>query len=309
MGTYCDPTFNQIIRKPLLNIFDETLKCSSLNSKDIFSRFMKEMDCHHNRMAHCLQDLKQRDDKTIKGHIFEVFAKLYLEIVLKIPHVWLLKDVPDEHLNKVQLKRRDVGIDIIGLDKDGNYYACQVKYKTQSTSNKRKIAVTWKEISTFFALSERTGPYANFIVVTTANYVRHVAPKTAKDLSICIGTLSHISRNCWREMRNLLACELGSTTSVSEHSFSSVISKDLIDNAQTNNQTSKSRKQRVYFDVYNETTQKWNLCENDHQKIETFKKSVTPELQNDKKTTPVVCHRDTDENQKMRNARLCHFSS
>ncbi len=201
-----------------------------------------------------------------------------MRVILKIPQVWLLREVPELHLQQLKLRRQDVGIDIVGFD-GRNYYACQAKYKSQNSANRRKISVTWKEISTFFAVAARTGPYSTLIVVTTANYVRHLAPKTSRDLSICIGTLGHISRDAWIQMRDHLSNEIGirlamkseaktiqlpnpngKAESGTVHSFGSSSSDSEIE------VTNHSVK-RVYFDIYDETKKTWNLCEEDRQNI------------------------------------------
>jgi hypothetical protein len=40
--------------------------------------------------------MRNRDNKKIRGDIFEEFCVLYLQHVKKYPRVWLLKDVPDD---------------------------------------------------------------------------------------------------------------------------------------------------------------------------------------------------------------------
>lgn len=292
----CDQTFNELVKIPLLSILTHVLKSQTVsykqhsyqnskdnskdNSKYLLTRFLQELDGYHQRQVHCLQDLKQRDSKKIHGDLFEVFAKLYLQIVLKIPHVWLLRDIPDVHLQQLKLKRHDVGIDIIGMDNNKNYYACQAKYKSQKSGNRRKISVTWKEISTFFALSARTGPYNNLIVVTTANYVRHMAPKTSQDVSICIGTLGHISRDCWQQMRDTLANEIATVqypqtvvknSSKNSNSVGNSFSNTPLYNSQ--DCLSNDFGKRVYFNVYDDYKKTWCLSDKDLQSISNIKSS------------------------------------
>lgn len=151
--------------------------------------FLEQLAQYHDRKAHNLQEIQVRET-----NIFEEFSKFYLQKKMNISNVWLLKEIPDEILEHLNLKRQDVGIDIIGLDDEGNFYACQAKYKNRSTNTKykTKISVTWKEVSTFFSLVARTGPYKKYIIITTADYVRHMAPKSPKDVSICIGTLRRL---------------------------------------------------------------------------------------------------------------------
>jgi predicted helicase len=114
--------------------------------------------------------------------------------------VWLLKDVPEEILTTLSLKRPDVGIDIVA-EKGGKYYAVQCKYKTH-VSHKKNV-VTWKQLSTFYALVLRTGPWAQYIVMTNCDYCRHMGRKTPKDVSICLRTFQKITQEEWVQM-----CEL-----------------------------------------------------------------------------------------------------
>lgn len=309
---------HDVVRRQLLNIFDRTLAApesgrGSKNSKDVLARFLKEVDAHHNREVHCLQDLKQRDDKKLHGDLFELFAQLYLKVVLKIPHVWLLREVPETDLDKLRLRRRDMGIDIVGLDDDGNYYACQVKYKSHNNS-RRKIAVTWKEVSTFFSLAERTGPYATLIVLTTANYVRHVAPKTAKDLSICVGTLGHIAWELWLEMRELLRNQVcrshrtllcaappipapiegTSQTTLHAKSEALVTSSRESPVDLPNRESVSNHRTRVYFDTFDEETKTWKSSAANIQPLTTRRTKA-----------PI----ETIAVQATREARLRHFRS
>jgi len=120
--------------------------------------------------------------------------------VRKLKNVWLLKDVPDDLLTKLGLKRPDVGIDIVA-ESDGKYYAIQCKYK-KHVSHKKNV-VTWKQLSTFYALVLRTGPWAQYIVMTNCDYCRHMGKKTAKDVSICLRTFQNITKEQWAQM-----CEL-----------------------------------------------------------------------------------------------------
>ena len=147
--------------------------------------------------AHSFTDMRTRDNKKIRGDMFEDFCVQYLKHVKGYDTVWLLEDVPDELLVKLGMQRRDVGIDLVA-EKGGRYSAIQCKYKKQETS-KTKI-VTWKALSTFYALCMRTGPWDKYIVMTNCSYVRHMGKKTPKDLSYCLGTLRKTSKEEWLKM-------------------------------------------------------------------------------------------------------------
>ena len=96
------------------------------------------------------------------------------------------------------MKRRDMGIDIIG-EKGGKYYAIQCKYKKYT--EKRNI-LTWKELSTFYALCLKTGPWEKYVVMTNCDYTRQ-AVKTEKDIIICKKSLQGITKEEWLKMCNV----------------------------------------------------------------------------------------------------------
>lgn len=147
--------------------------------------------------AHSFTDMRTRDNKKIRGDMFEDFCVQYLKHVKGYDNVWLLEDVPEELLVKLGMQRRDVGIDLVA-EKGGRYSAIQCKYKKQEAT-KTKI-VTWKALSTFYALCMRTGPWDKYIVMTNCAYVRHMGKKTPKDLSYCLGTLRKTSKEDWLKM-------------------------------------------------------------------------------------------------------------
>jgi hypothetical protein len=158
-----------------------------------------EADCRtfYDAPAHSFTDMRVRDNKKIRGDMFEDFCVEYLKHVKGYDNVWLLEDVPEELLVKLRMQRRDVGIDLVA-EKSGRYSAIQCKYKKQETS-KTKI-VTWKALSTFYALCMRTGPWDKYIVMTNCSYVRHMGKKTPKDVSYCLGTLRKTSKEEWLKM-------------------------------------------------------------------------------------------------------------
>lgn len=169
--------------------------------ENLFDEFIKECESCYTAPAHTLTEMRTRDNKKIRGDIFEEFCVLYLKHVKGYETVWLLNDVPDEIIKKLSMKRQDMGIDIIVSHKD-EYFAVQCKYKKAET---RKTSISWSALSTFYALCLRTGPWQKYIIMTTADYTRHQGPKTEKDLSICIGSLRGIKKDDWFKM-----CETGS---------------------------------------------------------------------------------------------------
>ena len=169
---------------------------------NLWDAFEAECRTFYSAPAHSFTDLRNRDNKKIRGDIFEDFCILYLKTLKSYDNVWLLKEVPDEVLTRLAMKRQDFGIDIVA-EKDGKYTAIQCKYKKQI----KVQSVSWKSLSTFYALCLRTGPWEQYIVMTNCNSVRHMGRKTHKDLSICLGTLQGITKEQWT-----LLCKLDEHT-------------------------------------------------------------------------------------------------
>lgn len=178
-----EPTLHQIFLRSPLNLFDE---------------FIAECQKWYEQPAHTFTEMRTRDNKKIRGDIFEEFCVLYLKNVRGYSQVWRLEDVPDDILGGLGLKRPDMGIDII-CEKNGKYTAVQCKYK-KHTGYRSKTIVTWKQLSTFYALVLRTGPWEKYIVMTNCDYVRHMGRKTPKDLSICLKTFQNTTKEEWIRM-------------------------------------------------------------------------------------------------------------
>jgi predicted helicase len=172
---------------------------------NLFDEFQVECQKWYEQPAHTLTEMRTRDNKKIRGDIFEEFTVLFLKHARNFDEVWRLGDIPEDVLDKLGLKRnQDMGIDIVAK-KDGKYYAVQCKYK-KHTSFKKNI-LTWKQLSTFYALCLRTGPWEKYIVVTNCEYTRHAGKKSEKDVSICLKTLQGITKEQWTRM-----CELEGNT-------------------------------------------------------------------------------------------------
>jgi hypothetical protein len=168
---------------------------------DHFDQFIVECQKWYDEPAHTFTEMRTRDNKKIRGDVFEEFCVLYLRHVVGYTQVWLLKDVPEDVLTLLSLKRPDVGIDII-CERNGKYSAVQCKYK-KHVGHKSKTMVTWKQLSTFYALVLRTGPWEKYVVMTNCDYVRHMGKKTPKDLSICLARFRKITKDQWTAMCGL----------------------------------------------------------------------------------------------------------
>ena len=163
---------------------------------NLFDAFLERAADLYQMPAHTLLELRQRDNKKVRGDVFEEFCALYLKHVMGYEDVWLLSEVPEDILKGLGLVRKDMGIDII-VRHGGEFYAVQCKYKKREA---RKTCVTWQALSTFYALCLRTGPYKKYIVMTTCDYTRHQGKKTAADTSICVGSFRKITGDQWLRM-------------------------------------------------------------------------------------------------------------
>lgn len=175
-------------------------KCYSDQRLNPFDEFIKFASDYYDKPVSSISELRVKRCTKFKGDIFEVFALLYLKHVYGLEQVWLLKETPEEVLSHLNLKRHDMGVDLIGFH-NNNHFAIQAKYRTKP-KNKTTYGVSWKDLSTFYALVNRTGPFYKHIVITNANFVRHVGGRSPKDLSICYGTLKNISLEQMRKMAN-----------------------------------------------------------------------------------------------------------
>lgn len=173
---------------------------------NLFDEFTKECQKWYEQPAHTFVEMRTRDNKKIRGDVFEDFSVLYLKHVKGYDQVWRLPDVPDHVLGGLGLKRPDMGIDLIA-EKNGKYAAVQCKYK-KHVSTKPKNILSWAKLSTFYALCLRTGPWDKYIVMTNCDYIRHAGTKkTPKDVSICLKTLQNTTKEEWTRM-----CEIEGQT-------------------------------------------------------------------------------------------------
>ncbi len=174
---------------------------NNVNNDNMFDRVIRKFQQYYDRPVNSLTDMRSRNNTKVKGDIFEHFCLLYFKHCYSyhqesLVHVWLLKDIPDEIRDMLNLSRQDLGIDLVGVDKYGRYYAIQAKYRKRN-AYKQKTGIPWKQLSTFYGIVSKTGPYYKHIVITNVDYVRHIGNKTIKDQSICVGTLKNITHNQW----------------------------------------------------------------------------------------------------------------
>lgn len=187
---------------------EELYKVFLKSPNNLFDEFIVECQKWYETPAHSFSEMRMRDNKKIRGDIFEEFCVLYLKYVKRYKNVWLLKNVPEEILEKTHVIRRDMGIDIIVETETDTYIAVQCKYK-KHVSCKLNI-LSWKALSTFYALCLRTGPWEKYIIMTNCVYTRHQGKKTKQDVSYCLKTLQNITKDEWLAMCNVAGAKLGS---------------------------------------------------------------------------------------------------
>lgn len=181
------------------------LLSSNLEEKQIFAALFNEIEKYHGRPVTSVSDLRTRDNKKLKGDLWEQFCHLYLSHLTLDDNttrlyntVWLWKDVPREFLQVIGLRsdtKVDNGIDIIAIRSTGEYEAVQCKY----LGNPDKT-VSWSTLSTFVGLCNLSGPWNRHIVMTTGKGVTRKVPRTTKDISWCRGTFKSIPRTMWMKM-------------------------------------------------------------------------------------------------------------
>ena len=205
---------------------------------NLFDEFLKECQTFYDKPAHNLLELKQRKNTKIKGDIFEEFSVLYLKHVKKYNNVWLLKEVPDDILMMLNMKRRDMGIDLI-VEHNGDFCAVQCKYKKACTF--KKNVLSWKQLSTFYALCMRTGPFNKYVVMTNCDFTRHQGDKTEKDLSICLKSFQNITKDEWLLMCDKVGAKINDDN---------IVETDIIQIEEKDNKEKLRELRLKYFDKH-----------------------------------------------------------
>jgi superfamily II DNA or RNA helicase len=107
---------------------------------------------------------------TEKGIAFERLTQIYLQTApeyrTKLQNAWLLRDVPADIRQRLNLPGPDEGIDLIARTRNGEYWAIQSKFRSQ-----RDKPLTRRELGTFSSLVSNT---CNNIVLAV---VAHTASK------------------------------------------------------------------------------------------------------------------------------------
>lgn len=77
---------------------------------NLFDEFIKECQSWYSKPAHTFTEMRLRNNKKTRGDIFEEFCVLYLKHVKAYETVWRLEDVPEETLQSLSMKRKDMGL-------------------------------------------------------------------------------------------------------------------------------------------------------------------------------------------------------
>ncbi len=112
-------------------------------------------------------------DKRGRGLRFAVFCYEWLKFKIKYKNIWLWKDLPDEFRKKMgfkmkvtdkgEIKKKDIGIDIIVEDFNGHYSAIQCKYMNPVSGR----PVNYGKLCTFNSLCARSKvPFKEEILMT-----------------------------------------------------------------------------------------------------------------------------------------------
>ena len=173
---------------------------SATSSDQIFERIQERFEAFYERPSANMLTLR-RSTKQEKGRWWEHLVVMYLRAKgYATAGIWLLGDTPDEVLDELRLTRRDLGIDIV-VEHDNGYFAVQAKWR--SRKGRTRVQLTWKQLSTFYALAARTGPWLKHIIATNADSVRRAGKKWKMDQTIASAGFAACDRAFWAGMAGL----------------------------------------------------------------------------------------------------------
>lgn len=171
----------------------------SSSSADIFEDLMLRFQAYYDRPLNNMTVLK-KCTKQESGQLWEHFCLMYLH-AKGYGQAWLIGDLPDEILEELNLTRKDYGIDIVVKHQNG-YFAVQAKWRS-NPHKKKHISLTWHQLSTFYALCARTGPWLKYIVMTNCDSVRRVGKKWKMDQTIAKAGFKGCKREVWALLAGL----------------------------------------------------------------------------------------------------------
>jgi hypothetical protein len=165
-----------------------------------WDEFQRLTAAYHSRPAATLAELSSRDDKKRHGDLWERFCLRYLLHHRHVRAAWLLPDVPAAVRAALSLGTGDMGIDIVAVDERGAYWAVQCKWRAPEGGKGRRSYISWAQLSTFYALAARTGPYAKHLVLTNASGARHVGARQPEDETVACAGFKRMPRESWARM-------------------------------------------------------------------------------------------------------------
>ena len=118
-----------------------------------------------------------------KGDTFELISSLYLInnpiFSSKLSNLWHHSNVPKKIFDSLDLKKPEIGVDLIAESNDGKLWAIQCKYHEDI-----KNSVSYDEVSTFFSITERKVTFDRLnhrLICSSALDVSKKIPSAHKD--------------------------------------------------------------------------------------------------------------------------------
>ncbi len=183
-----------------------------LSDEDIFKSFIDRFDyiSDNTRQNGSITTISHSTSNNIlKGKLFELlcfklirggcFRKITSDREVE---VWLYPDLPAKLRDELKLPyhSRDMGIDIVCRDQNG-WIAVQCKYRKKPSPHakfNRGWKLPWKDLSTFYALCNTSGPWMKTVVITTGlGILRQGRRKLENEVAICNGSFKSLPREAW----------------------------------------------------------------------------------------------------------------
>ena len=142
----------------------------------VFEAVERGIIAHRDQPCHSLDELRRTRSTKAVGDLWEhvCVAVLRVRYADEFQRVSLLRDLTDDDLSALGLRRADRGIDALAWFHDGGVAAIQCKFRADT-----RRPVPWRDLSTFYALVARTGPFRKHVVMTNVKSVRREGRRTA----------------------------------------------------------------------------------------------------------------------------------
>lgn len=139
-----------------------------------------------------------------KGDLFEEFTKYIFKYHPNYRYftkeVWLLNEVPLSILTKLNMPTKDMGIDLILIDKYNKLHAIQCKFRMNIDE-----IITWNELATFYGLTfgVAKGFKGGFYVTNTLE-ITEIAKKSNRIIPLFGDFFSNITNDFFNELKSIL---------------------------------------------------------------------------------------------------------